>query len=354
MTKGKIIVIEIESLIKLSKYSGMREDIIQAGGGNTSVKINDETMFIKSSGYQLSEMEENAGYSKVNYKKIVDYFKTNLEIKRSDEKNLLEDTLIEGKRPSIETFLHSITEKYTLHTHPVVINVFTSRTNGMEELKSMFPDSLIIDYQTPGIFLAKKFFDKFSKSDNPQKTNIVFLKNHGLIVSGKNVDEVIELHENILKILEDRLKINMQAYRNSTYLYKKLENFIENNIVYLCENSRIKSFIENNNIDKVNYCFSPDSLIYCNKKILVLNKNDDVLEVTKKHILEYGNANVIFFENKFYIIAPNIKKAKEIESVLSFNLQVLELNKNDEMDFLTEEEQNFLLNWDSEKYRKNL
>ena len=346
---------EIKNLIKLSKYAGMREDIIQAGGGNTSVKINDEIMFIKSSGYQLSEMEENVGYSKVNYKKIVDYFKNHLEIKRSDEKELLERTLIEGKRPSIETFLHSITEKYTLHTHPLLINVFTSRVSGMEELKSIFPDSLIIGYQTPGIFLAKDFFDEFSKLDNSQKANIVFLKNHGLIVSGKNVDEVIELHEKILNTLEDRLKINMQAYRNSTYLYKKLENFIENNIVYLCENSRIKSFKENNdNIDKVNYCFSPDSLIYCNKKILVLNKNDDVLETAKNHILKYGNANVIFFENEFYIIAPNKKKAKEIESVLSFNLQVLELNRNYEINLLSEEEQNFLLNWDSEKYRKNL
>lgn len=345
---------EIKNLIKLSKYAGMREDITQAGGGNTSVKIDDETMFIKSSGYQLSEMEENVGYSKVNYKKIVDYFKKNTEIKKNDEKELLEKTLIEGKKPSIETFLHSITEKYTLHTHPLLINVFTSRTSGMEELKSMFPDSLIIGYQTPGIFLAKDFFDKFSKLDNPQKVNIIFLKNHGLIVSGKNVNEVIELHENVLKILEDKLNINMRAYKNSTYLYKKLENFIENNIVYLCENNRIRSFKENNNINKVNYSFSPDSLIYCNKKILVLNKNDDILEVTKKHILEYGNFNVIFFENQFYIIAPNIKKAKEIESVLSFNLQVLELNKNKKMDFLVEEEQNFLLNWDSEKYRKNL
>lgn len=345
---------EIKNLIKLSKYAGMREDIIQAGGGNTSVKIDNEKMFIKSSGYQLSEMEENVGYSKVNYKKIVDYFKSHLEIKRSDEKELLNETLIEGKRPSIETFLHSITEKYTLHTHPLLINVFTSRVSGMEELKFIFSDSLIIGYQTPGIFLAKDFFDKFSKLDNPQKVNIVFLKNHGLIVSGRNIDEVIELHEKVLKTLEDSLKINMQAYRNSTYLYKKLESFLENNIVYLCENSKIKSFKENNNIDKVNYCFSPDSLIYCNKKILVLNKNDDMLEATKKHILEYGNANVIFFENEFYIIAPNIKKAKEIESVLSFNLQVLELNKNEKMDFLEEEEQNFLLNWDSEKYRKNL
>ena len=345
---------EIKNLIKLSKYAGMREDIIQAGGGNTSVKINDETMFIKSSGYQLSEMEENVGYSKVNYKKIVDYFKSHLEIKRSDEKELLENTLIQGKRPSIETFLHSITEKYTLHTHPLLINVFTSRKNGMKELKSMFPNSLIIDYQTPGIFLAKEFFDKFSKLENPQKANIVFLKNHGLIVSGKNMDEVIELHESILETLENKLKVNMQAYRNSTFLFKKLEDFIENNIVYLCENSRIKNFIENNSIKDVNYCFSPDSLIYCNKKILLLNKDDDMLEVIKSHNLKYGNFNVVYFENELYIVAPNVKKAKEIESVLSFNLQVLKLNKNDEMDFLTEEEQNFLLNWDSEKYRKNL
>lgn len=345
---------EIKNLIKLSKYAGMREDIIQAGGGNTSVKINDETMFIKSSGYQLSEMEENVGYSKVNYKEIVDYFKSNLEIKRSDEKELLENTLIEGKRASIETFLHSITEKYTLHTHPLLINVFTSRKNGMKELKSMFPDSLVIDYQTPGIFLAKEFFDKFLKLENPQKANIVFLKNHGLIVSGKNMDEVIELHESILETLENKLKVNMQAYRNSTFLFKKLEDFIENNIVYLCENSRIKNFIENNSIEDINYCFSPDSLIYCNKKILLLNKDDDMLEVIKNHNLKYGNFNVVYFENELYIVAPNVKKAKEIESVLSFNLQVLELNKNDEMDFLTEEEQNFLLNWDSEKYRKNL
>ena len=347
---------EIKNLIKLSKYAGMREDIVQAGGGNTSVKIDDKTMFIKSSGYQLSEMEENMGYSKVNYKKIKVFFENTLEIKCSDEKELLADSLIEGKRSSIETFLHSITEKYTLNTHHLLINVFTSRKSGMEELKFMFPDSLIIDYQTPGIFLAKEFFDKFSELKKLQKANIVFLKNHGLIVSGKNVDEVIELHENILKILEKNLKVNMQSYRNSTFLFRKLENFIKNNIVYLCENIRIKNFIENNSnsIKDVNYCFSPDSLIYCNKKILLLNRSDDMLEVVKNHILKYGNFNVIYFENEFFVIAPNVKKAKEVESVLSFNLQVLGLNKNNEMDFLTEEEQNFLLNWDSEKYRKNL
>lgn len=119
-------------------------------------------------------MEENVGYSKVNYKKIVDYFKSHLEIKHSDEKELLEGVLIEGERPSIEIFLHSITKKYTLHAHSLLINVFTLRINGMEELKSMFPDNLIIGYQTLGIFLAKEFFDKFSELGNSQKANIVF------------------------------------------------------------------------------------------------------------------------------------------------------------------------------------
>ena len=44
------------------------------------------------------------------------------------------------------------------------------------------------------------------------------------------MDEVIELHESILETLENKLKVNMQAYRNSTFLFKKLEDFIENNI----------------------------------------------------------------------------------------------------------------------------
>ncbi len=344
-------MIEIKNLIKISKYAGMREDIVQAGGGNTSVKLDEEIMYIKSSGYQLSEMEENTGYSKVNYIRIINYFRTNSEVNRDNENAILEEILIEGKKSSIETFLHSITEKYTLHTHPLLVNVFTSRKEGMEELKNLFPESLLIDYETPGLFLAKNLFETIKKEK--RKINTIFLKNHGLIVSGNNIEEIIELHERILRKLEDKLNINMKKYRNSTYLFEILEEFLENNVVYLCENVNIKN-IKNSNIDSINYCFSPDSLIYCNKKILRLDKKENILEKVKLYINNYGKFNVIFFENEFYIVAPNIKKAKEIESVLSFNLQVLELNSNHKMDFLTEAEQDFLLNWDSEKYRKNL
>ena len=47
---------EILGLVEISKYSGMREDLVQAGGGNTSVK-DGEYMYVKASGCQLQRLE---------------------------------------------------------------------------------------------------------------------------------------------------------------------------------------------------------------------------------------------------------------------------------------------------------
>ena len=44
----------MNGLIQISKYAGMRNDLAQAGGGNTSVKIDDQVMLVKSSGDRKS------------------------------------------------------------------------------------------------------------------------------------------------------------------------------------------------------------------------------------------------------------------------------------------------------------
>ncbi len=41
---------EMNDFIKISKYAGERFDLTQAGGGNSSVKNDDGTMYIKASG----------------------------------------------------------------------------------------------------------------------------------------------------------------------------------------------------------------------------------------------------------------------------------------------------------------
>lgn len=52
----------------------MREDLVQAGGGNSSFKISEEKMAIKASGYQLADITETDGYALVNPKVIREAF----------------------------------------------------------------------------------------------------------------------------------------------------------------------------------------------------------------------------------------------------------------------------------------
>ena len=64
----------MKEFLKMSKYAGMREDLVQAGGGNSAYKITDEKMVIKASGYQLADVNEKVGYAIVNPKVIRDSF----------------------------------------------------------------------------------------------------------------------------------------------------------------------------------------------------------------------------------------------------------------------------------------
>ena len=135
------------------------------------------------------------------------------------------------------------------------------------------------------------------------------------------------------------------------FLYNEISDFIPNDIVYLSNDFDIKKFL--NDKISLDYWFCPDCLVYCGKRPLVL-EDKNIKEKLKIHIQQYGKPVIVFYENNIYILAQTIKKAKEIESVLSFSIKVLNHNKNSEIDFLDEDEQNFLLNWDAEKYRQNM
>ena len=77
---------ELISFKNISKYCGERFDLVQAGGGNISVKIN-EFMFIKASGYNLTNIDETNGYTVINNKMLLEDI----------HKNIAKDVTIEKK-----------------------------------------------------------------------------------------------------------------------------------------------------------------------------------------------------------------------------------------------------------------
>lgn len=348
----------MKELVLISKYAGMREDLVQAGGGNSSVKLDQKYMEIKSSGIQMADITDESGFSIVDYAMIKEYMDLLLKnVISCTEKEILDKALIEGKRPSIETFLHAITGRVTLHTHPVSVNVLAARKCGMEDLQRLFPNALLVGYATPGIELAKNYYRTYvnEHDSNENSFPIIFLKNHGLIVSGETSEEVIQITEYITKTIEQEIGMDNTAYRQAYELYEFFNRIGINttNIVVKVENKNILDLYESYGYRLWDYQICPDCVVFCGKKAFSYSPNGCETSV-EDFISQNGIPVLVQYGCNLFICAESIRKAREIESVLAFSAQVAKYNINNRLDLLKNAEQDYLLGWDVEKYRRML
>lgn len=355
----------MQDFIQISKYAGMRNDLAQAGGGNTSVKLDDNIMLVKSSGCQLADVSEENGYTKVDYRLIVDYFQENVKgdgesvLTEEAGKELLAKAQREGGRASIETFLHAVTGKYTLHSHPTLVNILTARAGGMDALRTLFPEAVFVPYRKPGAALAEAYYQLFrERQAQGEDASVIFLANHGLVVSGDTARRVIEGTEEVLQKIAAFLQVSYEAYPNATKLWNAFADIPElaDRIVYLSENRFLSSekpekYILNK--ETWNHAFCPDCIVYGSKKPLFLADDfsrEDIISFIEKN----GIPAMACYKGRFYILAESVKKAQEIENVMSFAAQVQAANLSHGMNYLSEGQQDALLNWDAEKYRRKL
>ena len=320
---------------QISKYCGERFDLVQAGGGNTSVKVN-ELMFIKASGYNLTNIDESNGYVVVNNKILLE------DIHNNSVKAVNEYNFIGNQRGSIETFMHSILKKYTIHLHPIQINRILITSCAKQVIEKICPSALIIDYVTPGI----KVCDKIKEVYDDQ--NVIFLLNHGIIITHDSIAEIYNILDDVLVRFETYQQLNLDKYKGTNTVSKAVNNaFNVSNVSYLCQDEVInKYFIENMELFKQNITM-PDVLIYCGVKCLF--GIDNVAEY-KNMFLE--TPKIIIEKDSIYINSHSLTKCREIEEVLRSNLIILD-STLDKV-YLDSDEICFLNNWDAEKYRKLL
>jgi HAD superfamily hydrolase (TIGR01549 family) len=341
-----------EELIKLKKisiYTGERFDLTQAGGGNTSVKINtsinNKLLIIKSSGINLSMVSEDSGYTIINNDKLyTDILDNKLSNKLSN--NITDYNYFGNNRGSIETYMHSFLKKYTIHLHPIQINKILITKNARDIIKNICNSALIIDYYTPGIKLANII------KDNYNNENIIFLINHGVIFTTDNYDDIFNLIETTLNKFEKYLKLDFSIYKNTNNITKTINNLFNTiSVSYLSQNSIIHKYLLNKSSifynQKLDIAF-PDCLIYCGLYIYHINNIDNHID---NNIFDY-KPNIIILNNQVYINSSSLQKCREIEEVLVANLLILdsEYDKN----YLSNDEINYLNNWESEIFRKNI
>ena len=328
---------EIKKLKMISRYCGERFDLVQAGGGNTSVKIQD-VMFIKASGFNLSDINENKGYVSINNKKLLTDLSNN-SIREITEYNMY------GKlRGSIETFMHSILKKYTVHLHPIQVNKILILEKSKSIINRLFPNSLFIDYITPGI----KVHDEIKKKYNNEK--IIFLDNHGVIITTNNFNAIKTTIDNIINKCENYISTNYSKYKITNKISRFIfEKFNKDVISYLSQEKKIIEYLKNSKHLFTESITFPDALVYCGITPVIGNIQD-----IEKYYNNYKEIPKIFIydkKNLLFIISNSLKKCKDIEDVLKANLLILDTKEKKQ--YLSQDEICFLNNWDAEKYRKN-
>jgi len=342
VAKFKEINSELIKFKRLSKYCGERFDLVQAGGGNSSVKI-DDWIFIKASGYNLSAVDLNKGYV------VIDNERLKNDINGENVMDVINYNVLGAKRGSIETFMHAILKKYTIHLHPIQLNRILIGKNARETCREIYPTALIIDYLTPGI----KVCNEINRTYNNE--NVIFLINHGVIITSDHIDEIYTLlNEVIIKFELSLMDLKYDKYKNTNIISQWINTiFNVDNLSYLCEERIINEYLMNKpNLFLENITF-PDALIYCGVSILhaadVLNIYTDLIAYKTKY---EEPPKIIIVKKHIYITSNSLNKCKEIEDVLKANLMILD--SSGDKSYLSCEEICFLNNWDAEKYRKLL
>ena len=197
----------LTELVEISCAVGSREDYVQAGGGNTSVKSSDgRSMAIKASGTALTAMSESAGWVEVDVAAVLSIFeKKELATLETDArearvlKHFSSAIVGGGGRPSVETALHAMLGRFVIHTHPVAANALNCGP-GLKALQELTPKGefppLWVPYTDPGWRLAAtiKSAAEAYEREHGKPPVVLFMENHGLLVCASEAKACVALH----------------------------------------------------------------------------------------------------------------------------------------------------------------
>lgn len=331
-----------EELANLSVTVGRKPDLVQSGGGNTSVKFGDGLMAIKASGCRLGEMTATKGFVVINRQAVADYFdRVDLSSGIDYEKdavdfvnrNIVDFEGIAKMRPSVEAPFHSFLKTFVIHSHSVYANILCCSKEGESLATQMFDEDLFlwIPYVNPGFTLSwiikKELDEKMKKTGVFPK--VIFMQNHGLIVSEDTSEACLYLHDQVNQKIIDHFdlmpypvpsieKVCEGQFKSTGEIVTSLFDSAKANYEYLDRNA-----------------LYPDQLVYLNKSFALKDRKISVEEPGK----------VLYNANE--------REAQGIEDTLAAYLYVMDVISRMKLSLsvLTDEQKAFIYGWEIEQYR---
>lgn len=190
---------DLEALREFSAAIGADPTVVQAGGGNTSVKV-DDTLWVKASGLQLKDALAENVFVPLRLSGV------RARIEAGEDEPARPEVLEGSLRPSIETSLHALLpHKFVSHTHSVAGIAYAAAKDGEVRIAARL-DGLAwrwIPYVMPGVPLTRTVAAAMAE----KPADVLVLQNHGLVYGAETAVALEELHRE----LEARLALPVAA-----------------------------------------------------------------------------------------------------------------------------------------------
>jgi rhamnose utilization protein RhaD (predicted bifunctional aldolase and dehydrogenase) len=378
----------LADLIKISNTTGKNVALVQAGGGNTSVKTADgKCMYIKASGTALKDMSIKKGWRKLRLDVVLSIIedksiaKLNTQEREIEVKNRLllacDDKIRDQARPSLESHFHALLDKCVVHLHPQAVLAYTCAKNGCEKLQKLFKNEKFppvwVPYVGLGYMLAKKIKIITSEYKNRYGRNpgIMFLQNHGLAVTANSADTALRLARRVVATCNGKLKqlkspkakpVNSQIITNAKFCIHKA--FFEatrrhTSISYFC-NEVITAFWRQTDAKKMLSAgvLTPDELLYANGPAMWVDKCDSTAIAARlsSQIRNGLNPSVTFLvKGVGLFVAGSEKIAPAISEIVTSSLFIrTSVFRLGGIHGLNKKQQDFIKRWETDAFRRKL
>lgn len=362
----------ISQLVALSNEVGSRQDLVLAGGGNTSVKEGN-TLFIKASGTALADITEK-GFVKMDRALL----SAMLTRRYPDDDTIREARALadltaamlpgeEGKRPSVETLLHHLfPQRFVVHLHPAAVNALSCAVNGRVEAQRLFGEKVLwVESCRPGYVLARLCSERLK--EYVEKTgvppNIAILQNHGLFTAADTPAEIHVLLLNVLTAIHGAMTIHPDPGRvpPSTQTAEWERRIAELFPVgYGIQRgdcvAAVRFSLDETAAAPLMKPFTPDHIVYCGAYPLFSEKPEDLAVdlATFRQMHDVLPKIIIAKQQGYFAVGSNDKAARLARLLFDDAIEVAvgTLNFGGPLQ-MSDELTDFIVHWEVESYRQS-
>ena len=332
-----------KDLRELSVFLGNNLDWVQGAGGNTSVKDNG-ILWVKASGYWLSDAQNNNIFTPLDRQKVLDKIDQEIEDLNSVQ---IHKKQYHSLKPSIETTLHALMRhRFVAHVHSVNVISYAVLKNSKKILNEKLEGIswLWIPYVRPGLPLTKML-----KKMNVSDFDVIILANHGVVIGGDTKEEVLDIFEQV----ETRLCRSVRTNFSETDKIK-LEMLVDSLDYKLPKHDFSHSLAKDSlslEIIGKNPLY-PDHVIFLGPGTIPVMTEEEFKDRSSE---EPSNLyyEVVVIKGIGVIVNQNLSENAE-EMLHCLANVLLRLHPSDKLQHLTQSQEAELLGWDAEKYRKSI